>query len=62
MFKKIIKSLMNQSSKKPYYGKRSSSDYKRYSHKKHSHMGHGYYKKRRKSSGFFSSRSSFFSS
>lgn len=61
MIKKIIKALLNQSSKHNYKYGSSSDIYKHHKHYHQSHMGHGYYKKRKKSSGFFSG-SSFFSS
>lgn len=60
VFRKLIKSLFNQSSHRKYSS--SIDRNKRHDHHRHSQMGHGYYKKKRKSSGFFSSRSSFFSS
>ncbi|KAA9021714.1 hypothetical protein [Niallia endozanthoxylica] len=59
MLKKILKSILNQSSHRKYSS--SSGANRRHSHRRHSHMGHGYYKKSRKSS-FFSSMSGFFSS
>ncbi|MEI2357966.1 hypothetical protein [Mesobacillus zeae] len=55
MIKKMIKSLMKGSMNK----KRYSSDAR---NRKHGGYGHDYYKRRRKSRSFFSSRSSFFSS
>lgn len=62
MFKKIIKSLLNSSSSSHRKYGSSSDAHKRHSHHRHSQYGHGYYKKKRGSRSFFSSRSSFFSS
>jgi Zn-finger nucleic acid-binding protein len=56
LLKKILKSLMKHSHQQKYSG---SSDWKKYKHHKHSHLGHDYYKKKKKSGSFFSS---FFSS
>ncbi len=53
MFKKIIKSVLNNS--KPSYKRFSSSSRKHYS-KKHNYYGHKHYKQSYKKS-FFSSRS-----
>jgi hypothetical protein len=55
LLKKILKSLIKNSHQHKY----SSSSGKKYKHYKHSHLGHDYYKKKKKSGSFFSS---FFSS
>lgn len=44
MLKKIIKAVLKEAIKSPKRSHYSSSDYK-YKHKKHSHLGHHYYKK-----------------
>jgi hypothetical protein len=63
MLRKLLKSLFNQNQRLSYKKYSSSSRaYKRHDHKRYSQMGHGYYKKRRRSSEFFSSDSGFFSS
>ncbi len=57
MLNKILKSLLDKKS----HGKHSSSDFKRRKYSKHHHpskYGHQYYKRKGKSSSFFSSYSS----
>lgn len=57
MLNKILKSLLDKKS----HGKHSSSDFKRSKYSKHHHPskhGHQYYKRKGRSSGFFSSYSS----
>ncbi|MFT4416737.1 hypothetical protein ACLM5H_23005 [Fredinandcohnia humi] len=54
MLKKILKAVLNEALKRPGKYHYSSSDYK-YKHKKHSHLGHHYYKKSYKKKFFSSS-------
>ncbi|WP_175384344.1 hypothetical protein [Bacillus sp. FJAT-27225] len=53
MLKKLLKMLLGSKKYKPYYS--SSDAWKHMKYKKHGHYGHGYYKKKKKFSSFFSS-------